>query len=295
MLKSKKIFLPLCLVSIVTIILRTMLIINNTDELGFYIEKTPVLTCLNLTLIIFSLICFIVPMFDKFPEENRSRNNDKLLGITSAIFGGVLMFVGLVDFFVMLQLLWSFDFREIIYLLLHTPNSITKILYLIVSFFTGWMLTMTSMKILNNKPVYNNYGLSVMFLTWTVMRILLFVKINTTIVTIADNLYSVIMMIASMVFLFNVSRILFDENYKKGYKWALFSGFILILFGLLSVVPNYIAWFMNQNAFFSIKDTETILTEMLTLFAIVFICVIIYSKGENVKMFERNESDEIKL
>ena len=290
MLRSKKMFSFLGIISVITIILRTLLIINNTDDAGLYINlQSNVILWLNFILIISSAGMFILPFFDDMPEENRSRNKDKLLGISMACFGGVIMFVGLVEFFTILQLVWSGNIKEMQYFLFNTPNALMKIITSLISFITGWMTAMLAIKVLNNKPIYNNYGVSVMFIIWAIMRAMLFTKVNTTVVSIADNLYSIITIICSILFLFGVSEILFDIKIKTGYKIAVSSGNLLIIYGLLKTVPNYIAIIMHENTFFSIKDTNGITDIMLSLFAVIFLYIIIFSKGENKKLFDRSE------
>ncbi|MBP0979636.1 MAG: hypothetical protein J6C55_03230 [Oscillospiraceae bacterium] len=124
---SKKVFGSLGFVSLIAVILRTILIINNTDSRGFYINQSSKLVLfLRIIFICFWALAFILPLFDEFPSENRSRNSDKLLGVSMAVLGGIIMFVGLVEFFVMFQLIWSPNFLEIKYLISNTPNSIIK-------------------------------------------------------------------------------------------------------------------------------------------------------------------------
>lgn len=292
MLKSKRCFLSLGFIGIVVVILRTILIINNTDNRGLYInQSSKIIILLKVVLFIFNILFFILPFFDITPDENRSRNKDGLLGISMAIFGGVIMFVGLVDFFTIFQLIWSPNVKELEYLLLNTPNAIIKVISSVVSFITGWVTTTLSIKILNHRPVSNNYMLAVMFVIWSVIRAMLFTKVNSTVVTIADNLYSIITVIFAILFLFGFSKILFDVNYKSGYKMVISSGFLTIIYGLLCTVPNYIAFILGENTFFSIKDTDGIANLAISIFAIIFLYIIIFSKGENSQMFERKNEN----
>ena len=62
-------------------------------------------------------------------EENRTRNRDKLLGFSMMIFGGVMMFIGLVDFFYILQIVWSSNIKEIISLISMTPNLLNAAIF----------------------------------------------------------------------------------------------------------------------------------------------------------------------
>lgn len=288
MLKSKKIFFSLGFFCVLAVVLRTVLIINNTSNEGFYIDQSSKLVLLlRIIFIGFSLVAFILPLFDNFPNENRSRNNDKLLGLSMSVLGGIIMFVGLVEFFVMFQLVWSSNFSELIYLIKNTPNSLIKIIFSIVSFVTGWFITTISVKILNNRSICNNYFLSVVLVFWGVLRAMLFTKTHDTIVTIDDNLYSVIAIIFSISFLFGVSRLLFDIGCNSGYKMAISSGFVMIFFGILDTVPNYIAFFMKKNIFFSVRDTNGIADLSLAMFAVVFLYIIIFKSGENINVFER--------
>ncbi|MBP0979637.1 MAG: hypothetical protein J6C55_03235 [Oscillospiraceae bacterium] len=120
---------------------------------------------------------------------------------------------------------------------------------------------------------------------------MLFTKTHDTIVTIDDHLYSIITIMFSILFLFGLSRLLFDIDYKSGYKMAISSGFILIFFGILDTVPNYIAFFMKKNIFFSVKDTNGIMDLSLAIFAIIFLYIIILKKGEKTIMFKRPEKN----
>ncbi len=291
MFKSKKWFLWFGLFSVISIVLRTILIINNTDISGLYInQSSSLITTLKIVCFIPTFIvlfvAFVVPS-NKVPSENRSRNKDKLFGIFFAIFSGAMMFIGLVDFFNIYQSLWSPNFEELKYLIFNTPNSITKILFSVTSFVVGWMSMTLSMKILNKVPVNNNYSLSAVLVLWAVIRSMLFTKTNNTIVTIEDNLYSIIAIIFSISFLFGFSQILFDINCKSGYKMMISSGFVCAFYGLLATVPNYIAFFMGKNLFFSMKDTNGIANFVISVFAITLIYIVLYSEGENTAMFDR--------
>lgn len=288
MLKSKKLFVGIGLMTVISIILRTMIIVNNTDVSGLYIDRLSGLVgLLKIICVVVTVMALIVPMIDKMPEENRVRNRDKMLGISMIVFSGVMMFIGLVDFFNIYQLVWSTNFAEMQYLLLHTPNSIVKILFSVLSFVTGWVCMTLSMKVLNKVPVNNSYSLSLWLMLWTAVRAMLFSRSNNTITAIADNLYSMIAIIFAISFLLGFSKILFDENCKSGYKMMISSGLICIFYGLMATVPNYIAFFMGKNLFFSVKDTNGVGNLLVAFFAVAILSIIFYSDGENTSMFER--------
>lgn len=288
MLKSKRLFIGVWFVSAIAIILRTILIINNTDNRGLYInENSKLLLALKIILIISTLVLFFIPFFDNFPDENRSRNNNSLLGIFMMIFGGVIMFVGLVDFFVLIQLIGTDNLNEFKFLLVNTPNASMKLLTSIIAFITGWNVTTLAIKVISNKPVYNNYFLGIIIIIWSVFRAMLFIKTNTTIATIDDNLYSMITIVFSISFFFGVSKLMFDINYKSGYRMAISSGFMVLLYGLLATVPNYIAFILGKNTFFSIKDTGGITDIAIAIFSILFLYIMLYTTGENSKLFAR--------
>lgn len=294
MLKSKRVFIGVGFVSVITIILRTILIITNTDSRGLYIDKNlKLVLCLRVILIISTLLLFLIPFLDRFPDENRSRNNNSLLGMFMIIFGGVIMFVGLVEFFILIQLIGSDNFNEFKVLLTNTPNAIMKLLTSVIAFITGWNVTTLAIKIINNRPVYNNYFVGIMLVFWSLLRAMLFSKVNTTISNIDDNLYSMLTTIFSISFFFGVSNLMFDVDRKSGYRIAISSGSIVLLYGLLATIPNYIAFIFGKNTFFSLKDTDGITNIAVAVFAILFLCIILYTTGENSNLFEQKSNSEI--
>ena len=83
MCKSKKMFGVFLIITLIAMYLRTILIINNTGVDGMYIhESNTMVSVLKAITIISGLFFWILPFLDKAPEENRTRNRDKLLGFS---------------------------------------------------------------------------------------------------------------------------------------------------------------------------------------------------------------------
>lgn len=286
MVKSKKMFGVFLIITLITICLRTMLIINNTGVDGMYIhESSTMVNILKAITIISCLFFWVLPYLDKAPEENRTRNKDKLLGFSMMIFGGVMMFIGLVDFFNILQVVWSPNIREIISLISMTPNAVIKIILALSTFISGWMTSTISIKVLSGVPINNNYLVSIMFTVSLFIRGLLFFKCTSTIATISDNAYTILAISFGTLFLYSACRLLFNCEIKSGYRLAVSSGYLAIFFGLLNTVPNYVAFFMKKNLFFSVKDTNGISNIAVAFFAIIFLFIILFSDGEIKNMF----------
>ena len=286
MLKSKMTFNFLGLVSIVAIILRTLLVINNTDDRGLYInEGSPIILIFNTLLIISTLVFLIIPMIDKMPEENRCRNKDKILGPILTILGGFIMFMGLVDFFVIIQLVGSNNWNDFRYYLMMTENGLMRLIISVITFITGWMVTNLSMIIISKKQTANRYGVAIMLAIWTIARAMLFTRSNTTIANIANNMYSMISIISAISFFLGFSKLMFGVDVKSGYRLSLVSGFITALYGMLASIPNYISFFLGKNLSFSIKDIPSIANLSISIFTVIFLFILTYSKGENKDVF----------
>lgn len=293
MCKSKKMFGVFLIITLIAMYLRTILIINNTGVDGMYIhESNTMVSVLKEITIISGLFFWILPFLDKAPEENRTRNRDKLLGFSMMIFGGVMMFIGLVDFFYILQIVWSSNIKEIISLISMTPNSVMKIILALFTFISGWMTSTISIKVLSGAPINNNYLLSMMFTVSLFIRGIIFFKSTNTIATIRDNAYTILAISFGTLFLYGACRLLFNCEIKSGYRIAVSYGYLAIFFGLLNTVPNYVAFFMKKNLFFSVKDTNGISNITIAIFAIIFLVVILFSDGERQNMFEEKAKIE---
>lgn len=289
MTKSKMLFPIFLIVVLFCVAVRSILIINNFDPMtNFYINSEDFNVKMLITVLwITSVLCLLIPFLDKIPEENRIRNNDKLLGLVTGIFSAIVMFTSFMGISTLIQTM-PFDSSA-----QGRQNAFFMVIEIGVGLLLSFMLTSIAVIIYNKRTIVKRYIVTILFVVWTILRSLIFVRTVNTIATVPDNLFCILTILCSVLFLFGIGRLLFDVDYIKGYKIAVPFGFLTVLFGFLHSVPNYIVYFMNKHITFSPLSTDNLLSLGIAVYAVTILLIILFTKGEKEELFERNNNDKV--
>ena len=276
--KSKTAF-PALLLMIITLvfgviagILRTVQLLHFVDfNTGFYQGPQTWMIALNIVLVIAFFACLIVTVIDRNKYYySISRGKNLLLGLAALVTGMAFICYGVTDILNQLTGLESHSFLAILQLVLK-----------IASGFSMFYLALT--------PARPNRTFDLVNLipcVWAAVTLVAMFLKHTMVITVSENLYNLLRMMAILVFFLCSAKCYCGCNDSRTGRWMIFAGMLTFILSSVTTIPLLIAHFTGHGYLIN-HVIESSFLDLVLMIYISLVTVIFLVSRKNVEEMEQ--------